>query len=251
MDTWTSPWLPVLAAPFVGSFLGVLIARLPEGRPVVFARSTCDTCGHILSARDLLPLVSYSLTLGRCRHCAAAIGPFPLAVELAAVCIAAWAATAGGGIWWSCLFGWTLLALTWIDARTMLLPDVLTLPLGAAGLIATFVMDPESIADRVFAAAAGYGVLAGIAWLYRRLRHRDGLGLGDAKLLGAIGAWVGLAQLPFTLFVAACTGLAIAGGAALAGRRMTAATALPFGPCLAAAGWLAWLYGGAFETWLD
>lgn len=245
MDIPTDTLLPLLLAPFVGSFLGVLIVRLPEDRPVVFARSVCEHCGHILGPRDLIPLLSYALIRGRCRHCRAPIGSFPLAVEVAALGVAVWAVLAApeAGVWWTCLLGWTLLTLTWIDVRTMLLPDVLTLPLVIAGLIATAMEDPDALGDHALAAAVGYGCLAGFAWLYRRLRGREGLGLGDAKLLAAIGAWSGLALLPMTVFLAACIGLTIAGVAALTGRRMTASTALPFGPCLALAAWLIWLHG--------
>jgi leader peptidase (prepilin peptidase)/N-methyltransferase len=103
----------------------------------------------------------------------------------------------------------------------------------------------------------GYGLFFAIAWVYRRLRGRDGLGLGDAKLLAALAAWVGLNDLPLILLLASCLGLAAAGIGALAGKRMTAATAIPFGPFLAAAGWLLWLYGtgthdmvGDFVPWL-
>lgn len=251
MDTHAS-WLPpLLAAPVVGSFLGVLIDRLPEGRPVILARSACDHCGHRLGARDLVPLVSYAMTRGRCRHCHAPIGPFPLAIELAALTVAVWAVLAAGDdVWFACGLGWTLLALSWIDIRTLLLPDVLTLPLLAAGLGLTWLSDPDALTDHAVAAAAGYLGLTAVALGYRRLRGRDGLGLGDAKLLGALGAWLGLGLLPMTLWAAASLGLLAAGAAALVGRRITAATAIPFGPFLALAGWLLWLYGDRLDDWL-
>jgi len=239
-------WLPPLVvAPFIGSFLGVLIQRLPESRAVVLGRSTCDHCGHRLGVADLVPIVSFVLSRRKCRYCGARIGVFPLAIELAALALAAWASITveDGDLWMTCLFGWTLLTLAWIDLRTMMLPDVLTLPLLAAGLAATELIDPDSFASHGIAAAVGYFSLLAVAWSYRRLRGRDGIGLGDAKLLGAIGAWLGLALLPITLLLAACLGLLAAGCAALAGRRVAAATAIPFGPCLALAAWLLWLYG--------
>ena len=171
-----------------------------------------------------------------------------MAIEAAAFAIAAWAilTVPGTDLWMSCLLGWTLLTLAWIDGRTMLLPDGLTLPLLAAGLAGTALEDPASLAEHAAAAAFGYVTLAGIAWGYRRLRGFDGLGLGDAKLFAAIGAWLGLGELPITLFLAACIGLLAAAGARLAGKRMIATSAIPFGPCLALAGWLSWLYGDRF-----
>jgi leader peptidase (prepilin peptidase) / N-methyltransferase len=237
-------WLPpVLLAPFIGSLLGVLILRLPDGRPVAMARSACDHCGHRLGCRDLIPFVSYVLSRGRCRYCGVAIGSFPLAIELAALAVAVWAVVAvDDELWVTCVFGWALLTLAWIDLRTMILPDVLTLPLLALGLAVTGLARPDSLADHMLAAALGYLSLAAVAWAYRRFRGRDGLGLGDAKLLGAIGAWLGLSFLPLALLLAACAGLVAAGGAALAGKRLTAATAIPFGPFLALSGWLLWLY---------
>jgi leader peptidase (prepilin peptidase) / N-methyltransferase len=245
-------WLaPILLAPFIGSFLGVLILRLPEGRPVAVARSACDHCGHRLGGRDLIPFVSYVLSRGRCRYCGAAIGSFPIAIELAALAVAVWAVLATDDLTWvACVFGWTLLTLAWIDLRTMILPDVLTLPLLAFGLAATAISMPDSLPDHLLAAALGYLTLAAVAWGYRRFRGRDGLGMGDAKLLAAIGAFLGLNLLPLALLLAACAGLAAAGAAALAGRRMTAATAIPFGPFLAFSGWLLFLYADRVSDWL-
>jgi leader peptidase (prepilin peptidase) / N-methyltransferase len=245
-------WLaPILVAPFIGSFLGVLIVRLPAGKPVAMARSACDHCGHRLGSRDLIPFVSYLLARGRCRYCGEAIGSFPFVIELATLAVAVWAVVAAADApWVACLFGWTLLTLAWIDLRTMILPDVLTLPLLAFGLIATWINAPDSLADHLLAAVIGYVSLAGVAWTYRRLRGRDGLGMGDAKLLAAIGAFLGLSLLPLALLVAACAGLAAAGVAALTGKRMTAATAIPFGPFLALSGWLLWLYADRITDWL-
>jgi leader peptidase (prepilin peptidase)/N-methyltransferase len=242
-------WIwPVLAAPFVGSFLGVLILRLPEGRPVALARSACDNCGTRLAPIDLVPLLSYARLRGRCRHCGAPIAPFHWQVELAALAVAL-SALAGGtaqpGLWLNCLFGWTLLALAWVDWDSMLLPDVLTLPLIPAGLLATLWLEPELATDHALAAAIGYTVLRGLALLYRKVRGREGLGEGDAKLLAALGAWVGLEQLPLVVLVAALAGLVAALLMALRGRDMQASTAIPFGPFLALAGWVIRLIGGS------
>jgi leader peptidase (prepilin peptidase)/N-methyltransferase len=245
LDAW---WLPLLAAPFAGSLLGVLIRRLPEGRPVLIARSACEACGARLRARDLVPLLSFAWLRGRCAACGARIGAFHPAVELAAVAVAACAVVAGGGtamVWCGCALGWTLLALGWIDLEHMILPDALTLPLILGGLFATWWLDPEAVADHAIGAAAGYLVLRGVGLAYRALRGREGIGQGDAKLLAAAGAWAGWAALSPIVLIAALGGIAAALVLRLRGRQVEATTALPFGPALALALWLVWLYAAA------
>ena len=147
------------------------------------------------------------------------------------------------------ILGATLVVLSVIDLATMRLPDALTLPLIATGLVcaALFKWDGDSWLDlrwRVAAAALGYGLLFGVAWLYHRIRGRHGLGLGDAKLLAASGAWLGLEGVAPTLLVASLTALAAALVGHIAGRSITADTRIPFGPFLAGGTWLIWLYGG-------
>jgi leader peptidase (prepilin peptidase)/N-methyltransferase len=149
----------------------------------------------------------------------------------------------GGAAWLDALFGWWLLALGWIDLRRWILPDVLTLPLIPIGLVLAAVLGPEELVDRIAGAAFGYAGLWAVAWIYRRLRGRDGLGLGDAKLLAAAGAWVGVSGLPSVLAGGAIAALLAAGGLALAGTRLRRDSALPFGPFLAAAAWAVWLFG--------
>jgi leader peptidase (prepilin peptidase)/N-methyltransferase len=236
-------WGAVAAAPFVGSFLGVLIRRLPEGRPIAWARSRCEDCGAALGVHDLVPLLSWLRLRGRCRFCGRRLGWFYPGVELAALAVAivAVAADDGGAVWLDCILGWWLLALGWIDARHWLLPDALTLPLAVAGLAAALAIDPADFTGRLFGAAVGYLALRAVAWLYRRLRGRDGLGEGDAKLLAAAGAWVGVAGLPQVVLIAALAGLVAALCLRLAGVRLGPASALPFGPFLALATWLVWL----------
>jgi leader peptidase (prepilin peptidase)/N-methyltransferase len=240
-------WPIALAvAPFAGSFLGVLIRRLPEGRSIAFARSSCDTCGATLSIGELVPVASYVRQRGRCRRCGEAIGSFHPAIELAATGVAAWvilADTDPARLWADCLLGWVLLALSWIDWRWMRLPDALTLPLLLAGLLFTLATHPATMFDHAAGAVAGYLALRGVAWCYRIVRGREGIGAGDAKLLGAVGAWLGLAWLPLVVLLAALLGIALAVALALSGRNMRVDTALPFGPCLAIAFWLLWLHG--------
>ncbi len=239
-------WIPlVIAAPFVGSFLGLLVVRLPAGRPVVFGRSNCRHCGGILGFRDLLPLASWLATGGRCRLCGAKIGVVYPVVEIAAIVVALWAATEVSGLLLaiSCGLGWALLTLGAIDLRDRVLPDLLTLPLIPAGLLAAFEFAPGRLVDHAIGAAAGFVVLAVVRWAYRRLRKREGMGGGDAKLLAAAGAWLAWQALPSVILIAAATALTAALIRSLARRQLTATTEVPFGTFLSAAFWLVWLYG--------
>ena len=230
-----------------------------------------------------MPLLSYAALRGRCRACGAAISPFHPAIELAALLVAAsailaplaagqgdgaawlaslgqdgnaaqgtgtgwgagtsWGAGGAAPLWAECALGWTLLALAWIDAEHFLLPDVLTLPLLLAGLAWCGWSDPSALGDHALGAALGYAGLRAVALAYRALRGREGMGAGDAKLLGACGAWLGVAALPWLLLGAALMGLAAAATMRLRGRAVGRLTALPFGPFLAAACWLAVLAG--------
>lgn len=238
-------WYLIAVALPVGSFVGVLIDRLPEAEGPTGPRSQCTHCGTALTARDLVPLASWLATRGRCRHCGAWIGWFYPAVELAALAIAALSLGVDRGFdaWIDAALGWWLLALGWIDWRHRILPDALTLPLVVLGLAVAGVVEPERLWDPLLGVVFGYAGLWAVAWLYRLLRHREGLGLGDAKLLAASGAWAGLTGLPSVLAGAALAGLAAAGAMMLAGRRLDRYSALPFGPFLAAVTWLVWLYG--------
>ena len=237
--------LLLLAAPCVGSFLGVLTVRLPQERPVLWSRSACPHCGQRLGARDLIPIVSWALSRGACRTCGRALSWFYPALEVAALIVAAWslALVPGWLAWASCGLGWALLALAVIDARHLILPDELTLPLIPAGLAVAWVLDPARLPHHAAGAVGAYVLVLGIRLVYRRVRRRDGIGLGDAKLLAAAGAWLGWAGLPSVLLVAAAG--ALLGHAVWAGVRRHGLRdrELPFGPYLAGAFWLTWLYG--------
>ena len=232
-------------SPIVGSFLAAAAQRLPEdAKGLLFGRSRCDACRHPLAARDLMPVLSALWLKGRCRYCGSAIDWSHLWIELAAIGIAVAAfargdATAMPG---TCILGWWLLLLGAIDRRTGLLPDMLTLPLLAAGLLAGLVeADGPEMADRAIGAMAGYAVFAGLAFAYRRLRGREGLGLGDAKLLAAGGAWLGWQALPMVILAGA--GAALILTLALAAGRVSRHTAIAFGPFLAFAIWAVRLAG--------
>ena len=238
-------WSALLAAPFVGSFLGVIIRRLPDALPIAWSRSRCEWCGAALSAGDLVPLYSWLAARGRCRYCSHPLGWFYPSIEVAAIAVPLSAAIVdhGAGIWLDCLLGWWLLALAWIDIRRWLLPDPLTLPLVIVGLLATAVLDPAELTEHALGAALGYLGLRAVGMLYQVLRGREGLGRGDAKLLAGSGAWLGADALPQVVLAAAVSALAAAAGLRLAGIRLGALSALPFGPFLALATWIVWLFG--------
>lgn len=238
----------VIAAPFIGSFLTTLVHRLPAGVPIALARSACPACGETLSPLSLVPVISWIAQLGRCCHCHGRISAsYPL-VEMTALAIAVWtiwvmSSASGWLLAASCVLGWTLLALSLIDARHFVLPDVLTLPLVVAGLIVTLAIDKSQFAAHLAATAAGFTVLWLVNSLYRRIRGRDGLGLGDAKMLAAGGAWVGLGGLTGVMLIASFTALAWAMVQGGRRRRLSPRTRIAFGPFLALGIWIIWLYG--------
>ncbi len=236
---------PVALSPFIGSFLGVIVTRALEPRTIVIGRSACPACGSTLAARDLVPLFSFVWLKGRCRVCAAHIGWFHPAIELAALLVAIWAAVSADGaiLWMTCLLGWGLLALAAIDFRHYLLPDFLTLPLIPLGLFAEWLTDPSTVIDGIIGAAAGLIFVVALRYIYGLIRHREGIGLGDAKLLAAAGAWVGWAGLPSVVLIAALSGLMFAAGLRLTGKDVSAADRIPFGVFLSLGLWAVWLYG--------
>lgn len=233
-----------LAGAIAGSFLSTLILRWPQGRGVARGRSACDACGRLLSAVDLVPLLSALVQRGQCRTCGAAIDPLHGRVEAGCAIIGALAlgfAPDPGGIGWA-LLGWLLLTLAALDKRHFWLPDALTLPLAFLGFTIGLWTTDVAMVDRVIGAVAGYGALLAVTVGYRLLRGREGLGLGDAKLLGALGAWFGWQALPFILLLAASLGLIAVLAAMALGRTVNGATRVPLGTFLALAavpGWLA------------
>jgi leader peptidase (prepilin peptidase) / N-methyltransferase len=240
-------WLAMLIAPAIGSLLGVFVERLPAGRPVVLGRSACTGCGRPLTLLELVPILSYLRLGGRCRCRAAAIGPFHLAIEIAAITIPLSALLAGQTgilLWTGSVLGWGLLALAWIDAVTLMLPDVLTLPLIPAGLLSTWWLLPSALAAHAAAAMLGYVCFGLLRLAWRAWRGVEAIGAADAKLMAVAGAWLGPAALPDIVIVAGLTGLALAATLRLAGHAVGRRTRLPFGPPLALAIWGAWLLLG-------
>jgi len=225
LDTDASALFLIAAGLFVGSFVATLAVRWPAGS-VIVGRSACPSCATHLAWFDLIPVVSWVVRRGRC-----ALG------------IGVWAATQFGGLHLvlACLLGWTLLALAVIDMRTMLLPDLLTVSVLLLGL-AVATMDGR-LGEALVGAAVGFAVFALIAVVYRRWRGQDGLGLGDAKFLGAAGAWVGWIGLPSIVLIASVTALIVAVPVFLRATERGARQEIAFGPYLAGATWITVLYG--------
>jgi leader peptidase (prepilin peptidase) / N-methyltransferase len=252
----------------VGSFLNVVILRLParlealwhreandvlgldaalEALPpgIVRKPSHCPHCKHPLAAYDNIPLFSWLLLKGRCRYCKAPISiQYPL-VELATGVLSAIVVWKFGPSWTAlaglCLT-WALVALSGIDLRTQLLPDQITLPLLWAGLLLSvghLFVEPKL---SILGAAIGYLSLWSVYWLFKLLTGKEGMGYGDFKLLGALGAWMGpLALLPVIL-LSSLIG-ALVGGTMIALRKHGRDVPMPFGPFIAMAGWV-WFIAG-------
>lgn len=244
---WVYYWiLGPLIGLMIGSFAGVVAVRLPRGQAWALGRSRCPSCEHDLGFADLVPLASWALIRGKCRYCGGAVSRFYPLVELAGAVVAVSAAFVfDGGLYWvSCGLGWVLVMLAATDWRHMVLPDGLTFPLLAAGLGVAYAIDPAKLAGHTLGAGIGYLLFAGTAVLYRRLRGREGLGLGDAKLMAAAGAWLGWAGLASVIIWGGLTALAwIVISSAVSGDKLSAARALPFGTFLAFGIWLVWLTG--------
>lgn len=212
---------------------------------MVAGRSSCDNCGRQLSMFELAPILSWLMLRGRCRTCDVRIDPVQPLAEILAIITVLWAATETQGLILiaSSIMGWLLLTLGMIDWRHQLLPDKLTAALGFSGFVVSLSLDHTDFPDHLIGAALGFLTFWAIARLYRHWRGREGLGLGDAKLLGAIGLWLGWQPLPTVILLASLFGLVAALVALVAGKSPTLTTRLPFGTFLATAAWIVWLYG--------
>lgn len=247
MADWAWPvGLGVLGA-IVGSFLATLVIRWPQERSVIGGRSACDGCGRTLRWRELVPLASALASRGRCRRCGAPIDSRHWQIELgcAALGVISGIAVPGPVGVAGAVFGWLLLTLAALDVADFWLPDAVTGTLALAGLASIAVAPPDWF-DRLIGGAAGFVSLWLIAFAYRRLRGRDGLGGGDPKLFGAIGLWVGWAMLPFVLLLACVVGLGAVLAARLRGQAVAGGDWVPFGALMAIAAYPVWLVMIAF-----
>lgn len=259
----------------VGSFLNVVIYRLPiilerqwkrdcnewlekqAGEDtgefnLVVPRSQCPTCGHKITAVENIPVLSYLFLKGKCRGCKTPISiQYPL-VELAtAILSMLMAVQVGFGIELLALLGftWVLVALFMIDAKTMLLPDILTYPLLWAGLLLNLNGMIVPLPDAVLGAAFGYLSLWSVFHLFRLITGKEGMGYGDFKLLAALGAWGGWQILPFIIFASSAFG-AVFGIVWMLVKRNRESLPMPFGPWLAMAGFVAVIWRTEILAWM-
>lgn len=220
--------------------------------------SHCPHCSQPLRLIDNIPLFGFLLNRGTCHHCGHPIGWRYLAIELLSMAVAVMAAVVfGPGIQAvaAMAFGWTLLALSFIDLEHQLLPDPLTMILLWSGLLLNQNHLFTSPSAALWGAVSGYLVLWVVLHLYRLVTGRSGMGGGDLKLLAALGAWCGWMLLPQILLIASITGLLIATPLLLLQRSSgdpagadLYRTPIPFGPFLAVAGWITLLWGGSLES---
>ncbi|WP_332671527.1 prepilin peptidase [Aromatoleum sp.] len=257
---------------FVGSFLNVVIHRLPRmmerewhtqaaelhGEPapdeepfnLATPRSRCPHCGHQIGALENIPVISYVALRGRCRHCNATIGRrYPIVELLTAVLsgYAAWHFGFGLAAAGALLFLWAMIALAFIDLDTQLLPDSVTLPLVWIGLVFNLGATYAQLPDAVVGAIAGYLSLWSVYWLFKLVTGKEGMGYGDFKLLAAIGAWLGWQMLPLTILFSSLVG-AVTGVGLIVVKRHGRNVPIPFGPYLAAAGVIALFWGDSLTT---
>ena len=251
----------------VGSFLNVVIHRLPimmqrdwrtqareflelPAEPastfnLVLPHSHCPHCDHEIRPWENIPLVSWLALRGKCSSCRAPISKrYPL-VELLCGLLSGYVAWHFGFSWQAgamLLLTWGLLAMSMIDVDHKLLPDSIVLPLLWVGLIVNDLGLFASLSDALWGAVAGYLALWSVYWLFKLVTGKEGMGYGDFKLLAMLGAWGGWQVLPLTILLSSVVG-AVLGTILLRVQKADSGTAIPFGPYLAIAGWIALLWG--------
>lgn len=252
----------------LGSFLNVVILRLPvilerdwrkqcselfggdapaqqETFNLVTPRSRCPHCGHLITALENIPVISYLFLKGRCSECHTAISARYPVIELLTAILTAVVAWQFGFTWQAgaaMLLTWALIALTMIDFDTQLLPDVITLPLLWLGLLLSLLPVFVSPQTAIIGAVAGYLSLWLVYHVFRLVTGKEGMGYGDFKLLAVFGAWFGWQALPTIVLLSSLVG-AVVGITLIVVRGRDRNLPIPFGPYLAAAGWIAMLWG--------
>lgn len=253
----------------VGSFLNVVIHRVPimmerewqrhcselnespsenaEPFNLIQPRSRCPQCGHQITAGENIPIISFILQKGCCSSCGSRISVrYPVVETLAAVTsgLVAWHFGFGWQSACALVVTWSLIALTFIDLDHKLLPDSITLPILWLGLVASLVPVFADSQSSILGAAAGYLSLWSVYQIFRIVTGKEGMGFGDFKLLGMLGAWLGWQALPVIILMSSLVGATVGIGLILF-KRHERAKPIPFGPYLAAAGWITLIWGDA------
>jgi leader peptidase (prepilin peptidase)/N-methyltransferase len=252
----------------VGSFLNVVIYRLPlmmESRwrqdccellevqqeqeaprlTLSTPNSHCPHCGTAIKPWHNIPVLSYLLLRGKCANCGVGISLRYPTVELVTGLLTlslAWYFPLSWALLGAVLFTWALLVLTMIDVDHKLLPDDITLPLLWLGLLFNLNSTYVSLTDAVIGAMAGYLILWSVYWLFKLITGKEGMGYGDFKLLAALGAWLGWQALPLIILLSSLVG-AVCGIAMIVIKGRGREVPIPFGPYLAAAGWICLMWG--------
>jgi len=242
-------WVAALLGLMVGSFANVCVYRIPRRESIAFPGSHCPACGHAIAAYDNIPLLSWLILAGRCRHCRASIAWRYPVLEL--VMGVSWGLLAWHfGLSTELAVALTLFFLLWvlsfIDLETGLLPNVLTYPGIALGLIFSWWLGDWQ--DALIGAIAGYGIFWLIARLFLLLTGREGMGYGDFKLLAMLGAFMGWQALPFIILASSVVGT-VAGVIFLVLAKKGLRAEIPFGPYLAVAGMIWFVWGDAVLSW--
>ena len=227
----------------IGSFLNVVIYRVPRGESIVKPGSHCPSCGHVLKAWELVPILSFLVQRGRCRKCRTKISWRYPGVELLTGLLFFYAVWQKNGVldarlMLNLIFLATLVALAFIDYDTMRLPDVLTLPLLGIGLLGAFLLPGQPSGWVSLASAVGIG---GLFWLIATFYPR-GMGMGDVKLVAAMGAFLGFPEIFLAIFLASLMGSLVGMGLLLLHKHQSKKH-LPFGPFLSAGGIAALFWG--------
>ncbi len=273
---WLLQWSLLVLGLVVGSFLNVVIYRVPlmmerEERnycntlletddadaeqprfDLIHPNSHCPHCNHAIRPWENIPLLSYIFLRGRCSNCDAGIALRYPAIELLSgllALVAGWHfEVAGAALLGALLFTWALIALTMIDMDHMLLPDNITLPLLWLGLLFNMAGTFVPLQDAVIGAIAGYLALWTVYWLFKLSTGKEGMGYGDFKLLAALGAWLGWQVLPVVILLSSLVGIVL-GVLVMFLQKRGRDIPIPFGPYLAIAGWIAMLWGADLIAW--
>ena len=216
--------------------------------------STCPSCGHKIRIWENIPVISYLALRGKCASCKTHISAqYPVIEALTAIFSVLIAIKFGvsAETFFALIFTWALISLTLIDAKTQLLPDNITLPLLWLGIIVNTSELYTDLESSVFGAVAGYLILWSIYKLFKLVTGKEGMGYGDFKLLAALGAWMGWMMLPQIILLSSLVG-AVIGVSMIIIRKHKKSIPIPFGPYLAIAGWIAFIWGAEInQLWLS